>query len=246
MGFKRAKALLRCSRQSLDSILGVSMNELGKKAAGAKAAELIEDGMIVGLGTGSTAAYFIEALINRVRRGLHIRAVASSRASAELARKGGIQVVDINEVPRIDLTVDGADEIDPAKRMIKGGGGAHTREKILAYASREFIVIVDESKCVPQLGRAKLPVEILFFGSPSTRHHLEKLGYHGQWRMQSDGTFFLTENGNLLFDIQFPHPVEHPEAEHLKIIQVPGVVDTGFFFGIASRVIVGNSQGNCI
>lgn len=217
------------------------MHEQGKQAAGAKAAELIENGMIVGLGTGSTAAYFIEAL---TQRRLHIRAVASSRTSAELAKKGGIHVVDINEVPRIDITVDGADEIDPSKRMIKGGGGAHVREKILAYASKEFIVIVDESKCVERLGKAKLPVEVLFFGSPSTRHQIEKLGYKGEWRVQNDGSFFLTENGNLIFDIHFPHLVQHPEAEHLKIIQVPGVVDTGFFFHIAGRVLIGDAHGS--
>lgn len=212
------------------------MNEAEKKAAGRKAAQLIQNGMIVGLGTGTTAACFIEALIERH---LHIRAVASSRASADLARKGGIHVVDLNEVPHVDITVDGADEIDPLKRMIKGGGGAHVREKILAYASKELVIVVDKSKCVEKLGKAKLPVEVLFFGSPSTRHQLEKLGFKGEWRKQSDGSFFITENGNLIFDIHFPHLLQNPEAEHLKIIQVPGVVDTGFFFGIAGRVIVG-------
>lgn len=218
--------------------------EEAKKAAGRKAAEFIEEGMVVGLGSGSTAAYFIEALIERRKQGLKIEAVASSHASAKQAQKGGIPVIDINATLHIDLTVDGADEIDPQKRMIKGGGGAHVREKILAAASRELIVIVDETKLVPALGTCKLPVEILFYGSPSTRKKLEQAGYFGKWRMSKEGQLFMTENGNLLLDIQFPSPPLFPEMDHEKIIQIPGVVDTGFFFHLAGRVIVGFSNGN--
>ena len=218
--------------------------EEAKRAAGRKAAELIENGMIVGLGTGSTAACFIDALSERCRNGLKIEAAASSRASTDQAQKGGIQVVDLNSVSRIDITVDGADEIDPLKRMIKGGGGAHVREKILAAASGEMIVIIDESKQVPSVGRTKLPVEILFYGSPSTRKKIEDLGYEGKWRMNGDGTFFISENGNLLFDIRFDSPPLSPEETHEKIIRIPGVVDTGFFFGLAGRVIVGRADGS--
>ena len=214
-----------------------------KIAAGRLAADWIETGMIVGLGSGSTAECFIESLCERCRRGLRIRAVSSSRASAEKAKKGGLEVEDLNSVPRIDLTVDGADEIDPQKRMIKGGGGAHVREKILAAASNEMVVIVDESKLVDSLGRAKLPVEVLFFGSPTTRLRIETLGYKGKWRLNSDGTLFLTENGNLLFDITFESPLSHPEKDHEKLIHIPGVVDTGFFFHLAGRVIVGYNDG---
>jgi len=216
----------------------------GKIAAGQKAAEWIKDGQIVGLGTGSTATCFIDSLIERCRHGLNITAVSSSRASAEQARQGGIEVLDINEAPRIDITVDGADEIDPKKRMIKGGGGAHVREKILASASDEMVVIVDETKLVPTVGRGKLPVEILFYGSPSTRKKLEDLGYQGRWRLNEDKTLFITENGNLLFDILFEIPPLAPEQDHEKIIHIPGVVDTGFFFGYAGRVIVGYSDGS--
>jgi len=217
--------------------------ENAKRAAGAKAAEFIENGMIVGLGTGTTAAYFIESLIQRCKKGLKIQGVASSRHSADLAKKGGIQVLDINAAPRVDITVDGADEIDPKKRMIKGGGGAHVREKILACASTEMVVIVDESKLVPSIGKAKLPVEILFYGSPATRMRIEVLGYQGRWRMNPDGALFLTENGNLIFDIQFPSPPLHPEKDHEKLIHIPGVIDTGFFFDIAGRVVVGYANG---
>lgn len=217
--------------------------EIGKKAAGQKAAHFIENTMIVGLGTGSTVAYFIEALIKRVHQGLKIQAVSSSRSSSELAQKGGIPLLDINETPRIDITVDGADEIDPQKRMIKGGGGAHLREKILASSSREMIVIVDESKIVAALGKAKLPVEILYFGSPATRMKIEALGYLGKWRMNLDHTLYLTENGNLLYDIEFSTLLTHPERDHQKISEIPGVIDTGFFFHLAGRVVIGYSDG---
>lgn len=219
------------------------MNEEAKKAAGRKAAEWIEKGMIVGLGSGSTAGYFIESLIERCRKGLSIQAVASSHASAKAAQKGGIEVIDINSVPRIDITVDGADEIDPQKRMIKGGGGAHLREKILANASRELVIIVDESKLVPALGHAKLPVEIVFYGSPATRSKIEHLGFSGKWRTNADHTLFITDNGNLLFDIHFPSPPPHPEAIDEQLRRIPGVIDTGFFFHLAGRVIVGYPDG---
>lgn len=215
--------------------------EEAKQAVGRKAAELIKSGMVVGLGSGTTATHFIQTLIEKK---LRIQAVASSRKSAEIAKKGGIPIVDINDVSHIDLTIDGADEIDEKKRMIKGGGGAHVREKILASSSREMVVIVDETKLVPVLGRAKLPVEILFYGSPATRAKIENLGYQGTWRKQSDGSLFITENGNLLFDIQFSSPPSSPEGEHEKLIQIPGVVDTGFFFDLAGRVLVGSSDGS--
>ena len=223
----------------MDNLDSMSQED-AKRAAGEKGATFIENGMIVGLGTGTTAAYFIEALI---QRRLQIQAVASSRHSADLAKKGGIPVLDINAVPRIDLTVDGADEIDSKKRMIKGGGGAHVREKILACASGEMIVIVDESKVVSSIGRAKLPVEILYYGSPATRMRIEEKGYEGRWRMSPDGTLFLTENGNLIFDIHFSSPPSHPEHVQEQLIHIPGVIDTGFFFNIAGRVIVGYSNG---
>lgn len=214
-----------------------------KKAVGKAAADLIENGMIVGLGTGSTAACFIDSLIKRCQHGLHIKAVSSSRRSLEQAAKGGIPVYDINEVPRIDVTVDGADEIDPLKRMIKGGGGAHVREKILASSSEEMIVIVDETKLVDRVGHHKLPVEVLFYGSPATKMKLERLGYKGKWRTLSDGSLFITDNGNIILDIEFDSPPLYPEQDHARIIHVPGVLDTGFFFHMAGRVIIGYRDG---
>jgi ribose 5-phosphate isomerase A len=216
--------------------------EIAKQVAGEKAATLIRNGMVVGLGTGSTAAYFIAALVSKVRQGLQIRTVASSSRSAETAKQGGLIVCDINDVSKIDLTVDGADEIDPTKNMIKGGGGAHFREKILASASHKMIVIVDETKCVSKLGKAKLPVEVFPYGAPFTEKKIKELGFHGSWRKQNAGKY-TTENGNFLFDIAFPSPVDHPEKIHAELIQIPGVIETGFFFNLASEVIVGKFDG---
>jgi len=218
--------------------------EDAKRVAGQKAASFIEEGMIVGLGTGSTAEWFVRALAERVQKEkLRVQTVASSHASAVLGRSLGLHVVELNDVPRVDITVDGADEIDPKKRMIKGGGGAHVREKILAASSGEMIVVVDETKLVKQLGKAKLPIEVLLYGSPATRSKLEQAGYPGKWRTHEDGTLFVTENGNLLFDVVFPKLPQFPEEDHALITQIPGVVDTGFFFDLAGRVVVGYLDG---
>jgi len=209
--------------------------DTAKKAVGTEAAKLIQAGMIVGLGSGSTAEFFIEAL---AASKLPIKAVSSSHRSADLAQSKGIPILDLNEVSHIDITVDGADEIDPKKRMIKGGGGAHVREKILAAASREMVVIVDETKLVSQLGKAKLPVEVLPYGSSMTQRKIEVLSYKGAFRKN-----FLTDNGNLIFDIQLPSPTSQPEKVHEQLIQIPGVVDTGFFFHLAGRVLIGHANG---
>lgn len=218
--------------------------EIAKKAVAKRAAELIKDGMTVGLGSGTTAHYFIEELIQKTKKGLKIRAIASSLSSEQLAKKGGIPLLDIHKTVSIDLTVDGADEIDPSKKMIKGGGGALVREKIMAAMSKEMIVIIDETKQVPKLGAARLPIEIIPFGCEATRAHLENLGYKGAWRQNNSGGIFVTDNTNYILDIHFNHTLDHPEKDHAAMIQVPGVVDTGFFFNLAGRVIVGHLNGD--
>lgn len=218
--------------------------EDAKRCVGIAAADLVLNGMIVGLGTGSTAAFFIEALAHRIKSGLFLKAVvASSDASSHLANRLGMRICDLNDVSHIDLTVDGADEIDPLKRMIKGGGGAHVREKILASCSHELVVIVDETKLVPSIGRGKLPIEVLRFGSSLTRAKILNLGFSGTWRLSKEGSRFITENENYLFDIAFETPPPHPERLHEELIHLPGVVDTGFFFNMAGRVIVGYQNG---
>lgn len=213
-----------------------------KKRLGQEAATLIEEGMLVGLGSGSTANCFIESLGQRCRHGLHIRAVSSSVKSLELAASVGIPTIDMEAVTSIDLTIDGADEVDPQMRMIKGGGGAHVREKILASTSKKVVIIIDESKLVSTLGKCGLPLEILSFGSSATIAKLHRLGFEGKIR-QKEGLPFVTDNGNLIFDIHTPTLFPHPEEAHELITAIPGVVDTGFFFHLASSLLIGYGEG---
>ncbi|NGX37252.1 MAG: Ribose-5-phosphate isomerase A [Chlamydiae bacterium] len=210
-----------------------------KDAASKKALEFVQDGMHVGLGTGSTATHFIEHLIEKCQNGLKIQAVATSSVSEKMAQEGGIPLLDINVITALDLTVDGADEVDAQKRLIKGAGGALVREKIIANMSKEMIVIADESKLVEKLGKALLPVEIVPFCAEATRKQLADLGFKGQWRKD-----YVTDNHNWILDIAFPSPLDDPEKVHLEILQNPGVVQTGFFFHLAKRVVVGNSDGS--
>ncbi len=206
-----------------------------KKNAGMRAAKLIEPGMRVGLGTGSTVIYFVEALIERCRGGLEIQAVASSEKTLEMARAGGIPLLKTFDV--LDITVDGADEIDPMKRMIKGGGGALLREKILAFASSHMVVIVDESKCVDKLGTAKLPLEVLPFGHLATA---SSIPYKGEFRKKGS-ELFITDNGNYIYDLHFAQPLDDPESVDCQLRSIPGVLETGFFFELANELIVGVS-----
>lgn len=213
-----------------------------KRAVGEKAAQLVEDGMLVGLGTGSTASFFIESLIKRVQGGLTITAVSSSIRSTEMARKGGIEVLDISQVTSIDLTIDGADEVDPQNRMIKGGGGAHLREKIVASSSKDIVIILDESKLVDVLGKFGLPLEIVPFGYNATIHKIEKAGYGGTLRLK-DQKPYVTDNGNYIYDVHAPKLFPDPEKDHDKLINIPGVVETGFFFNLPVRVLIGYQNG---
>lgn len=218
--------------------------EIGKKIAAEHAASYVKDDMLIGIGTGSTVFYFIEHLIKRCQEGLKIKAVSSSERSTKQAKAGGINFADINQITSIDLTIDGADEIDSKKRMIKGGGGALLREKILASSSKQMIVIVDETKVVKQLGRQKLPIEIIPFGIQSTITKIEKLRFKGRLRQTEDGSFYKTDNGNFIYDIFYKTLIEHPEEDHLKLIDLPGVVETGFFFNLAKKVIIGYEDGH--
>ncbi len=219
-------------------------NDIAKQAAGKAAVELIQNDMLIGLGTGSTAFFFIQSLIERCRTtNLKIAAVATSQRSADQAQAGGITMYDINKVTTLDLTVDGADEIDHQKRMIKGGGGALLREKIIASSSREMIVIVDESKVVDRLGTFPLPVEVVPFAHELTHYRLGKLGYQGTFRRTAKGEMYITDNGNYIIDIVFSQGCPKPESDYAAIRSIPGVVEIGFFFNLAGRVFVGYNDG---
>ena len=217
-----------------------------KKALGEKAASLVEDGMLIGLGTGSTATSFVHSLIDRCRTGLKISAISSSLRSLELARSGGIPILDMDDFLSLDLTVDGADEIDPKNRMIKGGGGALLREKIVASSSQKMVVIVDESKLVDVLGKFGLPVEIIPFGFQATLSKIRKLGYEGKLRKKSDGSLYITDNGNYIFDIHSPQAFPNPEQDHHRLVELPGIVETGFFFNLPVKVLVGHKNGSVV
>lgn len=216
----------------------------GKIAAGHAAAELIQDGMFVGLGTGSTAACFITALGKRCKEGLKISAAATSKQTALQAEQWGIPILDPQLVTTLDVTVDGADEIDPQGNMIKGGGGALLREKLMAKASKEMIVIVDQAKCVDHLGCHPLPVEIIPFLYQTTLLRLNHKGYRGSLRLTSTKSPFITDNGNYIFDIQYNNPILDPEHEHIILKSITGVVETGLFFHIAKRVLIGYEDGS--
>ena len=216
-----------------------------KKSAGYAAAELVKEGMLVGLGTGSTAYFFIERLGERCRNGLKVRAVASSLDSQKFALTQEIPLVDINTLSHLDFLVDGADEIDSKHRMIKGGGGALLREKLLAKMSREVVIVIDESKIVDKLGKVTLPVEIVPFAYKSTFERLNGEGYKGTLRTK-DGNPFITDEGNFIIDLLLDNPVENPEEHHRKIKSITGVIDTGFFFNLAKRILVGYPSGRTV
>ncbi|MFI5344149.1 MAG: ribose 5-phosphate isomerase A [Chlamydiales bacterium] len=217
---------------------------IAKKAAGETAADLIKDGMLVGLGTGSTASFFIEALGKKCREErLQITAVATSMQSTRQAKAAGIPLLDDNQIVTLDLTVDGADEIDPHKNMIKGGGGALLREKILAKSSHEMVVIVDETKLVDHLGSFPVPVEIAIFSYRSTLNRLIENGYDGKMRHNRDQSLHVTDSGHYIIDIQFQEPILDPALESRQLKEIPGVLETGLFFNIAGRVIVGYEDG---
>ncbi len=219
-----------------------------KQQAAERALTLVEDGMTLGLGTGSTAARFVDLVGQKVKAGLRVRCVPTSEATRAQAERLGIPLITLDQQPFLDLTVDGADELDDDLRLIKGGGGALLIEKIVATASGRMVVIADASKQVVTLGRFPLPVEVVRFGLGATRNTIEVLaadaGCNGEirQRMRSDGQPFVTDSGNFILDCAFGS-IPEPEAldEALKLI--PGVVENGLFLGIADAAIVAGPGG---
>lgn len=215
-----------------------------KQMAGTAAAKLVEESMVVGLGTGSTANFMIYALANRVQQGLRITgAIASSQASQELAENLGIPITTLDAHPEIDLYIDGADEIDPQLHLIKGAGGALLREKIVASASRKFVVIADISKQVQRLGtHFPLPVEIVPFALVPVSRRLKALGATTQVR-QIDGNAFVTENNNIILDCTFPGGIANAENLNAELHNIVGIVETGLFLHMAKQAIIGGPEG---
>ncbi|GIW08431.1 MAG: ribose-5-phosphate isomerase A [Dehalococcoidia bacterium] len=215
-----------------------------KQAAVALAAREIHDGMTLGLGTGTTAELLFPFLRERIAAGWRVSGVCTSQRTAELAAAAGVPIVPLQHARQLDLTIDGADEVDPALRIVKGRGGALLREKMVAQASRREIIVVDDSKLVTTLGtRAPLPVEVVPFGWEAVRERLAALGAADVTLRQSGGAPFLTDNGNLILDCRFS-AIDDPEALDVAIHRIAGVVEHGLFLGLADTVIVGKADGS--
>src|SRR5215472_4421655 len=214
-----------------------------KFRAAQRALAFVEPGMTLGLGSGSTAALWIQLLGEQVRdHGLRIRAIASSEESERLARGYGIPFVTFAECPSLDLTVDGADEIAPGLALIKGGGGKLLREKIVASASKRFVIVADESKQVEKLGRFPLPVEVIPMAEPLVNDALRDLGFTPTVRVTSDGKRYITDEGNLILDCS-GLLIEDPDRMAAKLDSIVGVVEHGLFLHMASlAVIAGEKQ----
>lgn len=223
------------------------MDELKRQAA-ARALEAVRDGMKLGLGTGSTAKHFVELLGEKVRAGLDVVGVPTSEATRADALRCGISLTSLDEIDCLDLTVDGADEIDPKLNLIKGGGGALLREKIVAAASDRMIVIADDTKWVDTLGRFPLPIEVIPFGLAATRRALNgafaEAGVSGQMdlRRAKDGHVFVTDGGHWIVDAHLGRIADPPRLARL-LAAIPGVVEHGLFVGLASTAILAGKQG---
>ena len=215
-----------------------------KREAAMAAVAMVQDGMAVGLGTGSTAAFAIDGLIQRVRAGLRIVGVPTSERSARQAKQGGIELTDFARHPRLDLTIDGADEIARGSlALVKGLGGALLREKIVAAASDRLVIIADEPKLVAKLGATTpVPVEIVAFGQETTTARLAQLGAKPVLRMAADGTPFRTDGGNLILDCGFG-TIDDPARLERDLAGVIGVVENGLFIGLATTALVATPGG---
>jgi len=214
-----------------------------KKLVAINSASLVKTGMKIGLGTGSTVFYLVEELGRKIKEeNLKIEAVCTSIQTENLAKKNGIEIKTLTQVSKLDLTIDGADEFDGNLNLIKGGGGALLREKIVAYHSKKFVIISDQSKKVETLGKFKLPIEIVQFGANTTLQEIQKICPKSDFRIdiQSQAKF-ITDNQNFIIDCDL-QKIENPDILQSKLKSIPGVVETGLFLNMADLVLVG--QGN--
>ncbi|HKV38731.1 MAG TPA: ribose-5-phosphate isomerase RpiA [Blastocatellia bacterium] len=212
-----------------------------KSRAAERAVEFVEDGQTVGLGTGSTATFAIHALGRRVSEGLRIRGVPTSNGIGRLATELGIPIASLNEVERVDITLDGADQIDPMFNMIKGGGGALIREKLVAIASELEVIVVDSGKLVDRLGEGfSLPVEVVPFGWRLVERSLKELGCEPRLRLVGESVF-VSDNDNYILDCEF-HGIADPAGLERTLKQIHGVVECGLFIGLADKLVIGLSS----
>jgi ribose 5-phosphate isomerase A len=214
-----------------------------KRAAALAAVDSVQDGMVVGLGTGSTAKHLVMALGEKVKQGLHVRGVCTSQETASLAARYGIPLLDHEPRWTIDVAFDGADQVDPSFNLIKGGGGALLKEKIVAASARQFVVMIDHSKRVPVLGGTfPLPIEVVPFGWGSTARRIEGLTHGRVVLRERDGAPFRTECGHIILDVHLPS-IDRPSELEMALNHIPGVVETGLFIGRTDVLIVGTPHG---
>jgi ribose 5-phosphate isomerase A len=216
-------------------------NDQEKEVAARASLRFVKDGQVVGLGTGSTAAYFIQLLGEQVKNGLRIRGIPSSVRSGEQAASLGIPLTTLDECQQIDVTVDGADEVDPQLRLIKGGGGALLHEKIVASATKQYVIITDATKRVPVLGKFPLPVEVIKFAQALVAKKIEALGARVILRRNAEGKPYLTDENNYILDCHFGQ-IRGADGLANKLSDMPGVVEHGLFIGMASVVLVANGS----
>ena len=211
-------------------------NDQEKEAAARASLRFVKDGQVVGLGTGSTAAYFIRLLAEEVKRGLRVRGIPTSDRSRELAENLGIPLTTLDECQEIGVTVDGADEVDPQLRLIKGGGGAMLREKIVASATKQLVIVADASKQVPMLGKFPLPVEVIRFAQALVAKRITALGAAVSVSKNADGTPYVTDENNYILDCRFGQ-IRDADTLARELSEMPGVVEHGLFIGMASVVL---------
>ncbi|SFD69441.1 ribose-5-phosphate isomerase [Lentibacillus persicus] len=217
------------------------MTDVTKQAAAKASLKYVREGMILGLGSGSTMYYVLEEFGSLVKSGFHIKGVPTSQRTAGWAEEFGIPLVELKRHTAVDLAIDGANQVSNDFHLLKGGGGSLVREKIVDASANELVILVDESKCVSHLHGALLPVEVLPFGWEKTAVIIEKLGYEPALRYK-DNSPFISDNGNYILDCGF-NIIDNPQKTHLQLKEITGVVDTGLFIGMADRIIIGKEEG---
>jgi ribose 5-phosphate isomerase A len=217
-------------------LIGRMGNDQEKEAAARASLQFVQDGQVVGLGTGSTAAYFIKLLGEKVKKGFRVRGIPTSVRSRDLAQSLGIPLTTLDECQEIAVTVDGADEVDPQLRLIKGGGGALLREKIVASATRQLVIVADASKQVQKLGKFPLPVEVIRFSQALVAKRIAALGADVQLRLDGAGQPYVTDENNHILDCRFGEIVDADSLAR-QLSDMPGVVEHGLFIGMASVVL---------
>lgn len=214
-----------------------------KRNAAEEAVKFVKDGMIVGLGTGSTAKIVVDLIGEKLSKDFKIKGMPTSIKTKQQAEKLGIELINIDDQDVIDLAIDGADEVAPDMSLIKGLGGALLREKKVEKKAKELIIIVDESKMVGKLGRGELPVEVRSEDHESTATEIENIGCEAKLRLEDNGEIFVTDNKNYIYHCLFPNGIENPKEMDKKLQSINGVRDTGLFINMATKIIIGNDEG---